>query len=173
MTYLFFVRHGLSQLNIEGRVAGVTDTPLTEEGQKQATQTGVRAKHLDIEHIISSPLSRAYHTAKLIAQEINYPVNKIEVNPLFIERNFGIMEGQPYQSDIDYDGVIDAEATKDFLSRAEQSIQYLKMLPYSKILVVSHGAVGRAIRHHLTPDEPYDYPRRIKNAEIVKWIIPN
>lgn len=171
MTHLYFVRHGLSQLNVQGRVAGITNTPLTEEGREQAKQAGSKAKNLGIEHIISSPLSRAYDTAKLIAQEVNYPIKDIEVNPLFIERSFGSMERQPYQADIDYDGIIDAESETVFLTRARFAIDYLKSLPYAKILVVSHGATGRALRHHLVIDEPFNHLNRLKNGEIVEWII--
>lgn len=171
MAQLYFVRHGLSQLNIEGKVAGITDTPLAEKGKLQAKATGQKLKDIKIEHIISSPLSRALDTAKIIAKEINYPINKIEINPLFIERSFGVMEAQPYHPDINYDGVVDAEELSSLLTRAEQAIQYLKTLPYKNILVVSHGSTGRALRHHLDAKKPFDYPKRFANAELVKWVI--
>lgn len=171
MTHLYFVRHGLSQLNIDGKIAGVTETPLTHTGKQQAADTGKKAKNLGIEHIISSPLSRAYDTAKIIAEEIGYPVKDIEVNPLFIERNFGAMEQQPYNPDVDYDGIVDAEKVDVLLSRTKQAITYLHSLPYNKILVVSHGSTGRALRHHVVEDQPFDYPKRFKNAELVEWII--
>lgn len=171
MTHLYFVRHGLSQLNLEGKVAGHTDTPLTHKGKQQASAAGKKVIDVGIEHIITSPLSRAYDTAKIIAEEIGYPVDKIEVNPLFIERNFGAMEQQPYTPDIDYDGIIDAERLDVFLARAEQAIKYLHSLPYNKILVVSHGATGRALRHHLVTDQPFHYPQKLGNAELIEWII--
>lgn len=171
MTHLYFIRHGLSQLNVEGKVAGITDTPLTETGKQQASTAGKNAKDLGIEHIISSPLSRAFDTAKIIAKEIYYPVDKIEVNPLFIERSFGEMEAKPYSPDMNYDGVLGAEELSSLLTRAEQAIKYLHTLPYNKILVVSHGSTGRALRHHLEADKPFDFPKRYANAELVEWII--
>lgn len=171
MTHLYFVRHGLSQLNTEKRVAGTTQTPLTKTGKEQAKSTGKDAQNLGIEHIISSPLSRAYDTAKIIAKEIGFPINKIEVNPLFIERHFGSMEGQPYTPDVNYDGIADAEKKEVFLARAHLAIKYLHTLPYNKILIVGHGATGRALRHHLVADKPFDYPERFANAELVEWII--
>ncbi len=171
MTHLYFIRHGLSQLNVEGKVAGTTETPLTEIGKQQASAAGKNTKGLGIEHIISSPLSRALDTAKLIAKEIGYPVNKIEINPLFIERSFGVMEAQPYRPDMNYDGVVDAEELSSLLTRAEQAIKYLHTLPYNKILVVSHGSTGRALRHHLEADKPFHFPKRFANAELVEWII--
>lgn len=171
MTHLYFIRHGLSQLNTEGKLAGVIDTPLTDEGRAQATAAGKAAWHLGIEYIISSPLSRTLDTAKLIAKEIGYDENKIEVNPLFVERNFGVLEGQPYKADIDYDGIVDAEKTSDLLNRSERAIRYLESLPYEKILVVSHGSFGRALRHHVVPEHPFHYPLKYHNAKLVTWII--
>lgn len=171
MTHLYFVRHGLSQLNVDGKIAGVTDTPLVPEGKTQAKHAGKKAKNLGIEHIISSPLSRAHETARIIAKEIGYPEDKIEVNPLFIERNFGSLEGTDYRPDTDYDGISDAEKTHEFLSRAELCVKYLHSLPYNKILVVSHGATGRALRHHLFEDQPFHLPVKYNNAELVEWII--
>lgn len=170
MTHFYFIRHGLSQLNIEWRFAGHTDTPLADEGKKQAIKAGENAKKLEIDHIISSPLSRAYDTAKLIAKEINYPIKNIEINPLFIERNLGIMEGQPYNPDIDFDGITDAESTHQLTTRAKTAIKYLHGLPYKKILVVSHGAIGRSFRQLLS-EEPVDFNTPIKNSEIIEWII--
>jgi broad specificity phosphatase PhoE len=171
MTHLYHVRHGLSEMNKAGKISGHTDTPLAEEGRKQAKKTGKKAKQLGIDYIICSPLIRAHETAKIIAREIGYPIDKIEVNPLFIERNFGAMEGQPYRPDIDYDGIADAEKTDVFLARAEQAVMYLKSLPHSKILVVSHGSTSRALRHHLIKDQPFHMPIKYKNAELVEWII--
>lgn len=171
MTHLYFIRHGLSQLNIEGKFAGITETPLSEIGKQQASQAGKDSKNLGIEYIITSPLSRAYDTAKIIAQEINYPINKIEVNPLFIERSFGSYEQQPYRPDVNFDGIADAEREHVFLARTELAINYLHSLPYNKILVVSHGSTGRALRHHLVKNQPFNYPQRFNNAELVEWLI--
>jgi len=171
MTHLYHVRHGLSEMNVDGKVSGHTDTPLVSEGRKQARQAGKKAKNLGIEYIICSPLQRAHHTAQIIAKEIGYPLEKIEVNPLFIERNFGAMEGQPYRPDVNYDGIADAEKSDALLARAKQAIDYLHSLPYDKILVVSHGSTSRALRHHIIKDQPFHMPIKYKNAELVEWII--
>ncbi len=169
MTHLYFVRHGQSKLNADGRIAGVLDTPLTDVGKAQAIITGQLAKDIGIDYIIASPLTRTHDTAKLIAREIGYDENKIELNPMFIERNFGIMEGAVYRPDTNYDGIADAESTTDLLSRAERAVAYVESLPYDKILVVSHGSFGRAIRHHMVKEEPFHMPIKYANAELVEW----
>lgn len=168
MTHIYFVRHALSEYNAQGLLAGISDTPLHNIGRAQAKEAGKAARHLGIDYIISSPLSRTRETAEIIAKEIGYPVEKIELNPLFIERDFGVREGQPYVRDVDYDGVLDAEKTDALLTRAEKAVQYLNNLPYEKILIVSHGSMGRALRHHLIPSQPFHRPIRYENADIIK-----
>jgi probable phosphoglycerate mutase len=170
MKKLYFVRHGQSEMNLAGRFAGTLNTLLTPEGKKQAKIAGKKAKKLNIDLIISSPLSRAHETAKIIAKEINYPEGKIELNPLLAERNYGVMEGQLFSPDIDMDGVADIEATDNLLTRASEAVASLQQIEADSVLVVSHGSIGRAIRHHLLEDFPYRGVERLPNAEIVRWI---
>lgn len=170
MKKLYFVRHGQSEMNRAGRFAGTLDTPLTPEGKKQARLAGKKAKKLSIGHIVSSPLSRAYETAKIIAKEINYPEDKIQLNPLLVERNYGAMEGQLFSADIDMDGVVDIETTDSLLTRAEAAAISLRRIEADNVLIVGHGSMGRAIRHHLLEDFPYSGPERLPNAVIIQWI---
>ena len=41
MKKVYFVRHGESQWNVEDKICGVTDSPLTDKGQEQAVKTGI------------------------------------------------------------------------------------------------------------------------------------
>lgn len=170
MKKLYYIRHGQSEMNLQGFFAGTTNTPLTAKGRKQAKKAGVAAKKLNIDYIVSSPLTRALDTAKIIAKEIGYPIDKIEINPLFIERNFGEMEGKTYSVDLDLDGVIGVERTDDLLARTKLALAYLTNLETDSVLVVSHGSFGRGLRHHLFEEFPLSHPHRIPNAEIVSWI---
>ena len=174
MKKLYFVRHGLSEMNIIGQWSGTTETPLTSEGRKQARLAGKKAKKLNIDYIISSPLSRAYDTARVIAKEIGYPIDQIHVNPLFIERHFGELEGRHWSPDIDLDDIADIETADSVIHRAKMALDFLKTIEAENILVISHGSFGRAIRHHLIKKYPYDSvsteETRITNAEIVCWI---
>lgn len=171
MKTIYFIRHGLSELGAAGKLAGATDTPLVPEGKKQAKKAGCQAKRLGIEHIISSPLSRSLETARIMAKEMGYPADKIEVNPLFRERDFGTLDGLPYRPGVNYDLVPGAEPKQALLDRTKRAVHYLQSLPYSKILVVSHGSTGRALRHHIFPDQPFHAPIKYANAEIVEWAL--
>jgi uncharacterized phosphatase len=170
MKKLYFVRHGLTEMNVSGHFSGSTETNLTEVGRKQAKLAGKHAKNLGIDYIISSPQSRALETAKIIAKEIGYPVNNIHTNSLLVERHFGVMEGQPWNPDLDYDGIADVETSDTLINRAKLALDFLHTVEANNILVVAHGAIGRAIRHHILEDFPFEKFHKIENAEIVQWI---
>ena len=170
MKQLYFVRHGLSEMNVSRQWSGSTDTPLTEEGRRQAKATGQEAKAHKIDYIVCSPLSRAHETAKIIAKEIGYPVKDIHINNLFVERHFGELEGQTWDPDLDLDGIKDIETTDNILNRARLALNFLEELPYDSILVVSHGSFGRALRHHLFEDFPFTHPEKLGNAKLHRWL---
>lgn len=171
MKHLYFVRHGLSELNKQGRRAGGgTETPLAPEGHGQAHKAGAHAKTLRIDHIISSPQKRAHHTAQIIANEIGYPESDIVLNSLFVERHFGELEGSQWAPDMNIDGFADVETTDTLLHRMHVAYEFLQTLPYDNILIVSHGSTGRALRHIIHPHIPFRESEPFPNAEIVQLI---
>ncbi len=182
MKNLYFVRHGLSQANIDNLWSGSgLNSPLSEEGKLQATQAGKSAKSqgLVFDIVISSPQDRAHHTAKNITTELNYLHDDIVLHNNFVERGFGELEGvrskpetfKSYsldESSIDkLDGV---EKLVQLQNRANEALNYLNTLPYDTILVVAHGAFGRALRRAVN-NEPFNIPLDpIPNAVIIKLI---
>ena len=93
-TELYFTRHGQTVWNVENKICGATDSPLTELGRRQATELGerIRLEHLPIDRILCSPLSRAADTARCIADVTGLPLT---VEPRLTEQNFGRFEGTP------------------------------------------------------------------------------
>jgi uncharacterized phosphatase len=170
MKHLYFVRHGLSVMNKRGFFSGRTETPLAPEGIEQAEAAGREAKGLAIDLIVSSPMERARETATLIAQQIGYPVAEIVINDLFMERDFGSLEGQEYTTNRDFSKYNDVESDEDILDRARKGLEHLQGLKHSNILVVSHGAIGRAMRHILNPDVHFHQTERFENAKIVQLL---
>lgn len=165
-------------MNTQELYAGKTDTPLTDEGKKQVKKAGQQAKDLGIDLILCSPLSRAYETAKIIAKEIGYPVDQIEVVPDLIERNFGALEGTKWSKEsplkgnvpgttVDIDGI---EQIEEILERAAKVVAHSKNHPSNAkhVLLVAHGAIGRALRYHVVPEA--DYQEAFPNAELMRWI---
>ncbi len=166
---LYFVRHGLTEMNVAGLFAGHTETPLTDEGRAQAKAAGTAAKQLGIDTIVSSPLNRAVETAQIMATEIGYPIERIHTNSVLIERYFGAQEGKPWAPDFNLDGISDAEHDDTLVARAKVALEWLKTFEGQTILVVSHGGFGRAMRSILRPDYPMTSYVQLKNAEIYDW----
>lgn len=65
---LILVRHGETQWNREGRIQGVLDSPLTEQGENQARINGELLQALGITDLVASPLGRAAHTTRIIGE---------------------------------------------------------------------------------------------------------
>jgi uncharacterized phosphatase len=157
-------------MNKTGLVAGRTETTLTDEGRLQAKAAGQHAKSLDIDCIVSSPMSRALDTARIIAEQIGYPEDKILVNKLTVERDFGALEGQPWVLGKYLGDIKGIEPADHIINRARQTLDWLNTLDANNILVVSHGSFGRALRSLLT-DIPFDdHSIRTSNAEIQQWL---
>lgn len=88
--YVF--RHGETELNKQKRWQGSgMDYDLNENGVKQAQDLIEKLKDKGLEKIYSSPLKRAKHTAEVVAQVLNIPV---EVRDDLRECFYGVAEGK-------------------------------------------------------------------------------
>lgn len=93
MMKIYFVRHGQTRFNAKRLIQGRVDEPLNKVGIKQAKETGqiIKGLNIKIDKIVTSPLSRAFETAYLVARKNSYKDN-IEVIPNLAERDFGKYE---------------------------------------------------------------------------------
>lgn len=90
MVKLIIARHGESEWNTEGRYQGLKDPPLTERGRKQAELLARELKKESIDFIFSSPLKRAFETAKIIGDHLGIePV----IDRRIIEIDHGVWSG--------------------------------------------------------------------------------
>lgn len=85
-----FVRHGETEWNVTGRYQGQTDVPLSEKGRAQAEVLGKRFADIHVDEVYSSPLKRAYDTARAIAEPKGLPIHKVDG---IKELNFGEWDG--------------------------------------------------------------------------------
>lgn len=177
MKYLYFVRHGMSELNKENKWAGRTDTPLTAEGHEQAIVAGKRAKQqgLVFDIILSSPLQRAHDTAKHIAAYTDYPDEDIVLKDFLRERSFGSLEGTSILQTVTVkyllnEALIDTydqvEPLVALQKRADDAYQYLQSLTQDTVLVVAHGAFGRALHRSIHGLPLTQRVKRYSNAEM-------
>lgn len=148
---IYLVRHGETDWTKQQRLQGRRDIPLNESGRERLLETAkeVSKKQLGIEVMISSPLMRAKESAEIIAREIQYPVEKIITEQLFIERDFGSGEGVVIE-DLGHkfpdDSFENMESIPDTCKRAEQAIlKVVEEYPDKTVMVVAHGAILKAV----------------------------
>ena len=152
---LYLLRHAITNHNVERRYQGRgSDLKLTSEGIDQALKTSNYLKKFSIDVIYSSPLKRALKTAEIINKHHN---KKINIEPLIVERDFGILEGKKYE-EVDYitireQGLYDIyqiEKKEDFQKRIMNFFNKLHKKHYSKnILIVSHGGAIKMLLSNL------------------------
>ncbi|MCK4968049.1 MAG: histidine phosphatase family protein [Candidatus Aenigmarchaeota archaeon] len=94
MITIYVVRHGQTEYNVLGRMQGQIDTPLTDEGYKNAFLVADRLSKIKFDHIYSSDLGRAFITAHVIAEKLNLE-NRIVREKKLREQNFGEFNGKP------------------------------------------------------------------------------
>ena len=84
---LYFVRHGETYNNIEA-VFPLNNTELTENGKKEAAETGKYLKEIKFDTVFSSPISRVQDTLKIMGFE------KYTTDPLLRDVETGDLAGR-------------------------------------------------------------------------------
>lgn len=84
---LFLIRHGQTEWSLSGQHTGLTDIPLTQQGEKEAALLGKRLKQYSFTHVFCSPLQRASKTCALAG------FSHAEVHKNLVEWNYGEYEG--------------------------------------------------------------------------------
>ncbi|MEH7590604.1 histidine phosphatase family protein [Priestia megaterium] len=86
---LYFVRHGETQYNVEKRIQGFCDSPLTEKGIFQAKSVGKGLSDINFQAAYSSDSQRVLDTAKYAIGNRDIP---LIVDTRLKEMNFGVLE---------------------------------------------------------------------------------
>lgn len=151
---LYSIRHGQTLWNLENKICGVTDLPLTSEGIAQARNAAERLSSLSLDLIISSPMLRARQTAQWIGEPQKTPIS---LDHRLLEQNYGLLEGQPRNS-AEFWAVKrrfayrypQGESMLQLAQRVYNLLDELKATyPSSfKLLLVSHGGVCRMIHSY-------------------------
>ncbi len=157
MTRLFIIRHGETLWNREKRAQGAKDIALTDNGKLQGEYLAKRLVKEKIDYIYSSDLSRAYETAKLLADKFNKPVLAI---PELREMNFGLWEGltmndiqlkfqdhfNSWRSSPHKAQIPEAETLLQVQERALKAVfNIIDKHPNKSIAMVSHGVTIKTI----------------------------
>ena len=90
LTNLYITRHGQTEWNVQGRLQGHLDSPLTDLGITQAGQLSNSLADVDFDVIYSSPSLRTVHTSEIIRGQ--RPID-VTVEERLREINMGSWEG--------------------------------------------------------------------------------
>jgi broad specificity phosphatase PhoE len=105
MPVLYYVRHGETDSNMQGRLQGRRDTSLNARGRQQAAECGVLLRNLfardhrqaqDFKYV-SSPLKRARETMEILRVTLGLQVHDYEIDVRLIEIAYGEWEGLTLQ----------------------------------------------------------------------------
>ncbi len=90
---IIFVRHGQTVVNLEGRLQGRLDAPLTDLGHEQARLAATGLADCGAMRVLTSPLVRASATAREIASALGVP---LEVDHRLVELDYGDWDGRKF-----------------------------------------------------------------------------
>jgi len=176
---LYYVRHGLTDWNIDGRLQGGNDIPLNDRGRGQAAQCAGILHDLfardgrvaaDL-HYVSSPLIRATETMDILRKGLGLPPDGYAHEPRLVEIAFGDWEGLTYPDVLKRDkSVVDQREGDKWLFRPPGGETYEEVARrvgewYATLdrdaVVVAHGGTGRALVGYLgiaTPEDAAHQP---------------
>ena len=153
---LYFVRHGRTVWNLEGRFQGASgDSPLLSESIDILKQLGQYLNEIPFDKIYSSDLPRAVKSAEIIQSQLQSPC-PLKSIPNLREWQLGKLEGlkiatlnaiypqqiKAFRSNLaQFDTkMFEAESLYSTTQRTIQFIKSLKGSPAERILIVGHGA---------------------------------
>ncbi|HIR00363.1 MAG TPA: histidine phosphatase family protein [Candidatus Scybalocola faecavium] len=177
MGHFYFVRHGQTVWNVENKICGATDIPLTEYGHQQAVETGrkILEEGIQADEILYSPLIRAADTARHISEITGIPARE---EPRLKEQNFGKWESTPRDGEAFkkakewfacHHG--NGESTLHLAQRIYNLLDEIKAQSDEKTyILVAHNGIARVVQSYFTDMTNEEYAAfGVKNCEVVRY----
>ncbi|MBS0604137.1 MAG: histidine phosphatase family protein [Verrucomicrobia bacterium] len=144
---IYLIRHGETEWTLSGQHTGLTDIPLTAQGETDAGLLGKRLRGHAFETILYSPLQRASRTC-----EIAGLLKHAKAEPDLVEWNYGKYEGLTSQQilkesphwNIFNNGAPEGETPADIAARANRVLTKIQSL-HGDVALFSHGHFLRAL----------------------------
>lgn len=176
---IYFVRHGESIANATGMAAGASESPLTEEGIRQAHAEAdiILQKSIQLDVIIASPISRALDTARIIARQTGFDETAIVVTDLLKERTLGSFEGKTqaeFKASTEDEKVsAGSEKLIDLYERVKKANEFIIDVTQGaeNVLVVGHSGfyrMARCVAEGLEPEATYTLVQP-KNSSLLEY----
>ena len=159
---IYLVRHGQTEMNLQGRIQGQGDAPLIEAGKSLAAKIGRKlAEEIGSANalIFTSPLGRATQTATIIAESLPHEAPVTEDGRL-AEVNLGEWDGLTI-AEIDggwpgartsvppgewFFNAPNGETFESFRKRNASFLRDLAKADTEVKILVTHGISGRVLR---------------------------
>jgi broad specificity phosphatase PhoE len=144
---LYIARHGNTAWTHTGQHTGLSDLPLTPDGERNAVRLGERMKGMKFAKVFTSPLQRASRTCELSGFGAG-----AETDPDLVEWNYGKYEGltsaqileQRPDWDLFRDGVPGGESLEQIGERADRVVERVRRVP-GDVLLFSSGHFIRVL----------------------------
>ena len=171
MTILTLVRHGTTEWIEAGRLHGISDSPLSARGRREAAAVAQALMGQQFDAFYTSSLGRAQETAAIIGQAIGMQAVPLES---LREINFGWMEGGPvfdFSEDPPLKRALrsnwltvvlqlSGEPGSKFGARVAQAAREIALRhPDQRVLLVVHNGVRNFILARLVDGDPGAYVR--------------
>lgn len=182
MTTIYLTRHGQTEWNLEKRLQGHGNSPLTEFGLNRAKELSKRIKEIDIDTIYTSPIERAYKTACIVKGDKDI---EVKVHEGLKEMNFGDYEGKITEEvmkenpDWDISAIMrgnlemrapNGETLGEVRERVNSAMrEIIKENEEKNILIVAHGITLKAIMAFFNDQEANN--EVMEQASLTKVIV--
>jgi len=156
---IYFIRHGETDWNLEGRLQGQKDIPLNDLGRVQAEEAGRRLRALvpqveDLDYV-ASPMLRTRETMERLRASLGLYPDYYRLDERLVELTFGAWEGLTWKEVRKQEPALAALRERDkwnyvppgggesYAMLAERVRPILDDLTRDTVLV-AHGGVARA-----------------------------
>ena len=144
---IYLARHGETAWSLTGQHTGLTDLPLTERGERNASRLQQRLKGLTFAKVFTSPLQRARRTCELAGFG-----TVAEIDPDLLEWNYGAYEGRRTAEiraerpdwQLFRDGCPGGESPAQVAARADRAVSRLRAVQ-GDVLLFSSGHFLRVL----------------------------
>lgn len=161
MTTFYFIRHGKTEWNLQGRYQGANgNSPLLPESHHDIKLLAQYLRGTEFKHAYTSPLLRAQETATELIDQLEMPI-PLTLDKRIAEVNLGDLEGMYYRdaqkqwptvidnfhyhADSYNEQIIHGESFPHVIERFKEAVRdYAHFNPTGNVLVVSHGAALNA-----------------------------
>jgi broad specificity phosphatase PhoE len=172
MPTLVFVRHGITDWNVDGRFQGQLDIPLNAAGRRQAEVVRAHLEPIAFDRVYASPLKRAEETARILAGH-----QRVVADWRLAEIHHGDWQGKTkeeiesqwpdewavWNKDPLKTKTSGGESPNDLRRRVQD---FLMALTGNSVLCVSHGVVIQTVREILLGTAFEDRASPPRNASV-------